>query len=261
MLNMYENYPFWHTLFTKAGMNVILSSPSDYKAYERAAKWVMSDNICFPAKVVHSHLSNLCEQQVDRIFFPYVVYERLSDKTRVNSYNCPIVSGYSEIAKSVMPLSIPIDTPVITFKDEKALFRQCCSYLKGLGITEKNIKEAFATALQAQREYEKSVTDYMQSIFRENISGKRLTVLLAGRPYHSDMLIQHKISDMIASMGVDVITDDIVRGEHTMPQESRFISQWAYPNRILAAARWAAEQGAVHTTHLFRVRPRRISRR
>ena len=47
---------------------------------------------------------------------------------------------------------------------------------------------------------------------------------------------------MIASMGVDVITDDIVRGEHTMPQESRFISQWAYPNRILAAARWAAEQ-------------------
>ena len=82
----------------------------------------------------------------------------------------------------------------------------------------------------------------MQSIFRENISGKRLTVLLAGRPYHSDMLIQHKISDMIASMGVDVITDDIVRGEHTMPQESRFISQWAYPNRILAAARWAAEQ-------------------
>ena len=241
-LNMYENYPFWHTLFTKAGMNVILSSPSDYKAYERAAKWVMSDNICFPAKVVHSHLSNLCEQQVDRIFFPYVVYERLSDKTRVNSYNCPIVSGYSEIAKSVMPLSIPIDTPVITFKDEKALFRQCCSYLKGLGITEKNIKEAFDTALQAQREYEKSVTDYMQSIFRENISGKRLTVLLAGRPYHSDMLIQHKISDMIASMGVDVITDDIVRGEHTMPQESRFISQWAYPNRILAAARWAAEQ-------------------
>ena len=241
-LNMYENYPFWHTLFTKAGMNVILSSPSDYKAYERAAKWVMSDNICFPAKVVHSHLLNLCEQQVDRIFFPYVVYERLSDKTRVNSYNCPIVSGYSEIAKSVMPLSIPIDTPVITFKDEKALFRQCCSYLKGLGITEKNIKEAFATALQAQREYEKSVTDYMQSILRENISRKRLTVLLAGRPYHSDMLIQHKISDMIASMGVDVITDDIVRGEHTMPQESRFISQWAYPNRILAAARWAAEQ-------------------
>ncbi|MCD7711007.1 MAG: acyl-CoA dehydratase activase-related protein, partial [Porphyromonadaceae bacterium] len=179
----------------------------------------------------------------DRIFLPYVVYERKADKERVNSYNCPIVSGYSEIAKGVMPLTVPLDTPVITFKDEKALYWQCADYLQSLGVVPKRVKMAFAAANDAQRTYETSVAEYMQGLFRHNRQEGRLTVLLAGRPYHSDKLIQHKISDMIAAMGVDVISDDVIRGLPAGERESRFISQWAYPNRILAAARWAATQG------------------
>lgn len=36
-----------------------------------------------------------------------------------------------------------------------------------------------------------------------------LTILLAGRPYHADPLIQHKVSNMLAEMGVDVLTRDL----------------------------------------------------
>ncbi|EKC55804.1 hypothetical protein OBE_11383, partial [human gut metagenome] len=32
---------------------------------------------------------------------------------------------------------------------------------------------------------------------------KGLTILLAGRPYHTDPLIQHKLSEMIANLGAD----------------------------------------------------------
>lgn len=242
-LNMYEDYPFWHTLFTSSGIRVALSSPSNYEAYEASARWVMSDNICFPAKLAHSHIQDLCRQGVDRIFFPFVVYEHQADKKRVNSYNCPVVSGYSGVCKKVMPLNVPLDTPAITFKEEKSLFRQCKAYLSALGVSGTVIKTAFRTAWKAQHDYEVSVASYMQQVVDENRSSDRLVVLLAGRPYHADSLIQHKIADMIASMGVDVITDDVVRLKDSMPSESRFISQWAYPNRILAAARWAAQRG------------------
>lgn len=94
-LNMYEEYPFWHTLFTHCNINVILSDASTFADYEASAKQVMSDNICFPAKLVHSHIKNLITKKVDRIFMPFVVYEKLDGGQ--NSYNCPIVSGYTEV--------------------------------------------------------------------------------------------------------------------------------------------------------------------
>ena len=37
-LNMYEEYPFWHTLFTHCGIQVYLSETSTFNKYEVAAK-------------------------------------------------------------------------------------------------------------------------------------------------------------------------------------------------------------------------------
>ena len=69
-----------------------------------------------------------------------------------------------------------------------------------------------------------------------------MSVLLAGRPYHADPLIQHRVADMLAGMGIDVLTDDIVRGSGVTPGKAHFLPQWAYPNRILKAAQWCAGQ-------------------
>ena len=54
VLNMYEDYPFWHALLSEAGFEVVLSSPSTYRSYEAGVHSVMSDNICFPAKLATS---------------------------------------------------------------------------------------------------------------------------------------------------------------------------------------------------------------
>ena len=114
---MYEDYPFWHTLFTNCGMEVRLSSHSEFSSYEQSACMVMSDNICFPAKLAHSHIQDLIDSRVDRIFMPFVVYERQDGGQ--NSYNCPIVTGYAEVVKGVQGGNIPIDSPTISFKDKK----------------------------------------------------------------------------------------------------------------------------------------------
>ncbi len=88
---MYEEYPFWNALLRAAGLGVILSSDSTFSQYEGALNTVMSDNICFPAKLAHSHLKELNENpKVDRILMPYVVYEHNDDpKNTLNSFNCP----------------------------------------------------------------------------------------------------------------------------------------------------------------------------
>lgn len=242
-LNMYENFPFWHTLFTACGIQVCLSDDSDFKAYERSARMVMSDNICFPAKLVHAHVQNLMDRGVDRIFLPFVIFERKGNEQ--NSYNCPVVTGYSEVIKSVQGTGIPIDSPAISFKDPKLLYRQCLNYLKGLGVGEAVVKEAFARAMDEQEAFGHSLAEHDRHLLEESRRKGRRTVLLAGRPYHTDMLIQHKISDILAEMGIDVITDDIVRDQATQVEgDVHFLPQWSYPNRILKAAQLCAAQGS-----------------
>ena len=240
-LNMFEDYPFWHALFTACGFRVCLSDASDYAAYERNARMVMSDNICFPAKLVHSHIRNLQDKNVDRIFMPFVVFEK--QKAGYNSFNCPIVTGYSEVIKGVQQTDIPIDSPAITFKDKDLLREQCKEYLSGLGVEQPVFHKAFEQALQAQDEYEKELVARNEHILAEARRTHSLAVLLAGRPYHADPLIQHRVGELLAGMGIYVLTDDIVRNKTMPAADVHFVEQWAYPTRILEAARWCAGQG------------------
>ena len=240
-LNMYEEYPFWHTLFTACGIQVCLSDVSNFLSYENNARMVMSDNICFPAKLVHSHISNLIHKKVDRIFMPFVIFEKKEKEQ--NSYNCPIVTGYSEVIKSVQSCGIPIDSPVISFKDRKLLYKQCKELLCRLGVDETMVQLAFDKAESKQDSFEKMLVSCNGEILQSARKEGALTVVLAGRPYHSDPLIQHKISDMIADMGVNVISDDWVRDKDVNLGDIHFVSQWAYTHRILKAAKWCAEQG------------------
>lgn len=242
-LNMYEEYPFWHTLFTKCNIQVCLSDISDFSHYERCAAKVMSDNICFPAKLVHSHIDDLLQKGADRIFMPFVVYER-RDEQMQNSFNCPIVSGYSQVVNSVQNGKTPIDTPTVSFSYISTLRKQCETYLSSLGVGKATVNSAFIKACSAQNEYEKDITACNEALLSEAISANRLVIMLAGRPYHADSLIQHKVSEMVASQGAYVLTDDYVRGKDIPMQNVNYLSQWAYPNRILKAARWVARQDA-----------------
>lgn len=244
VLNLYENYPFWHALFTRCGIRVVLSDLSTFVSYEKALHTVMSDNICFPAKLVHSHIQNLVQKKVDRIFLPYVVYEHESDEKMSNSYTCPIVAGYSDVIRSAMSPDIPVDSPAITFADIDLLTKQCTRYLATLGIPHEQAREAVKQAWQAQRQYNIDIRQKAKAIVRESRQKGEPVILLAGRPYHTDPLVQHKLSEMIANLGVNVISDDIVRGDDGIDTHDTYlVKQWAYMNRILKAAEWVARQG------------------
>ncbi len=240
VLNMYEEYPFWHALFTSCGIEAVLSEPSEYSSYERHAGKVMADNICFPAKLVHSHINDLQAKGVDRIFMPFVVYEQ-KDSTMQNSYNCPIVTGYSQVIKSVQQGRAPIDSPSISFKDSKSLSKQCTENLLGLGIDSQNAHDAIGKALEAQRKFENEIVEHNLQLLNEARRKGRLVIMLAGRPYHSDPLIQHKVSEMIAAQGAYVISDDLMRHDDTRLDSGNYLSQWAFTNRIMKAAIWCSK--------------------
>ena len=242
-LGIYENYPFWQTLFGCCGMRVRLSGMSTTKLFDKGVRTIVADNICYPAKLMHGHVMDLIEKQVDRIFYPWVVFERKEDEQSKNSFNCPVVSGYSDVIKSAINpeknYNIPLDAPTISFKDEELLRASLVEYLSTLNISESTAQSAITQAIMAQQNYLDALEKRNMQVFNEARAAGRMVILLAARPYHIDPLIQHKIADAIAAMGIDVITENVAAHEgQAVYDELNAMAQWAYPNRIFKAAHW-----------------------
>ena len=242
-LGIYENYPFWQTLFGCCGMRVRLSGMSTTKLFDKGVRTIVADNICYPAKLMHGHVMDLIEKQVDRIFYPWVVFERKEDEQSKNSFNCPVVSGYSDVIKSAINpeknYGIPLDAPTISFKDEELLRASLVEYLATLNISESTAQAAITQAITAQQNYLDALEKRNMQVFNEVRAAGRMVILLAARPYHIDPLIQHKIADAIAAMGIDVITENVATHEgQGVYDELNAMAQWAYPNRIFKAAHW-----------------------
>ncbi len=125
VLNMYENYPFWFTFFTKLGYRVVLSPLSNRQIYELGIESIPSESECYPAKLAHGHVSWLISQKVDFIFYPALFYERNEFEDANNHYNCPIVTSYSEnIKNNVEEISrgeVSLRNPFMSFRDLKTI--------------------------------------------------------------------------------------------------------------------------------------------
>jgi predicted nucleotide-binding protein (sugar kinase/HSP70/actin superfamily) len=78
VLNIYENYPFWFTLFTELGFRVQLSDRSSTKIYEKGIETIPSESVCYPGKLVHGHIIDLIEKGVNFIFYPCIAQEHWS---------------------------------------------------------------------------------------------------------------------------------------------------------------------------------------
>ncbi|MFN8254230.1 MAG: acyl-CoA dehydratase activase [Bacteroidales bacterium] len=247
VLNVFENFPFWNTLFTECGINVVLSDPSTMDLHEKGLGTVMSDNICFPAKIVHGHIFNFSEKKIDRIFFPIVIYENDEFSNSDNSFNCPLVSSYSDVIKSsINPhknLNLPFDQPVFNLKDNELLEKACYEYLHQFGIQKKMVRNALKKAYDATQDFKLKIKQKGNEIILKAAEEKRLLFVLAGRPYHTDQLINQKTPEMLCELGVDVISEDAVPlMDQKLMADLQVITQWAYTNRIYNAAKWVANQ-------------------
>ncbi len=241
VLNMFDNYPFWHTLFTECGFTVKLSPESTYRLYQKGVGSVMSDNICFPAKLAHGHILSLVEEKVDRIFYPIVPKEEKEFNHSSNSFNCPVVSGYPDVIRSSIDpegkYGIPFDKPVITLSDDGATEKACFHYLSGLGVSKAVFKRAFSKAIAERDLMKKRLGDDQKAMLDKAIENKEMVFIVAGRPYHTDPLIHQKVGQILSDLGVTVLTDDVFRTEESAGFEKlNMVSQWSYPNRVVQAA-------------------------
>ena len=238
VLNMYENYPFWHTFFTRLGYRVVLSPSSNRKIYELGIESIPSESECYPAKLAHGHVTWLINQGVDFIFYPALFYERDEVEGANNHYNCPIVTSYSEnIKNNVEEISrgqMKLRNPFMSFRDidtvTQALLREFSELPAGEVRTA--AKAAWEELANTRKDIQKKGEETLDYLAK---TGKR-GIVLAGRPYHIDPEINHGIPELITSFDMAVLTEDSI-SHLGHPERPLIVSdQWMYHSRLYVAA-------------------------
>lgn len=288
-LNMYENYPFWFTLLTSLGFKVMISGRSSHELFETGIESIASENICYPAKLVHGHIKWLLDKGVKTIFYPCVSYEENLVPNTDNHYNCPVVANYPLVVGANMP----------ELREDGVRYMHPYFNLANHELMVDRILEEFAWASVSREEAETAVkAAYAEDkVFKHDVQQEGLKALaymkehdcrgivLAGRPYHIDPEINHGIPETICALGMVVLSEDSIcelqpgekldltdflsEGEEDPRKKNangfrhvddrkvtvnrmplRVTNQWAYHSRLYAAAHFVASYPGLELVQL-----------
>lgn len=243
VLNMYENYPFWFTFFTKLGFRVMLSPASTRKIYELGIESIPSESECYPAKLAHGHVQWLINQGVSHIFYPSVPYERNEFEDANNHYNCPIVTSYPENIKNNMdPIvhgEVDFIHPFLSFKSEETLSSRLTEeFAEKFSIPadeiQKAVHEAWAELAACREDMRRRGEETIKFLDETGNRG----IVLAGRPYHIDPEVNHGLPELINSYNIAVLTEDSVSHMQAVERPLNVMDQWMYHSRLYAAANY-----------------------
>ena len=251
-LNLYELLPFWHTLLTQLGFDVVVSPFSSRKLYLAGQATIPSDTVCFPAKLVHGHVDHLISEGVKRIFYPCMSYN-LDEHLGDNHYNCPVVAYYPEVIAANTPAVQKVDFihDYVGIDRRKHFPKKLTAILKKHipDITLREVKRASDLAYAAQARYMADIRAKGEAIMAQARKEGRRIIVLVGRPYHVDPEVNHGVDKLIAGFGAAVVTEDCLTAQMTK-EPVNVLNQWTYHARLYAAARFISKQKDMNLVQL-----------
>ena len=284
VLNMYEDYPFWHAFFTKLGFRVLISPASNKEIYESGMDTISSDTACYPAKLVHGHIKWLLDAGIKRIFYPSINYEEIEDKTAPNHFNCPIVATYPEVIDKNMAdffynQGVEFYHPFVPYDNDERFLEEMYKFFSGkrkidiestentlksyglgeeyrsfdlfkMNISKDELKEALNDARASQHAYKEEVRrqgdQAIEYMEKHNLKG----IVLSGRPYHIDPEINHGLDNVIIQQDMVVLSEDSVSYRVETARPVRVLDQWVYHSRLYKAAIFAGQRDDIEIIQL-----------
>lgn len=257
VLEFWSSLPFWKAFFTSIGYNVVVSKQSDYPLFESGLHSVPSDTVCFPAKLVHGHIKYLIEKKVDRIFFPMMVAVP-SDHTKFSATAvCPVVQGYPNVCKNTdnpeLNYNTPMDQPVFHWFDTKLRKSQTVTWFhENWNLPKKILAKAVAEGEKALQTYRDTLVAEGQKIIDDVRKNNSFAVVIAGRPYHADTLVNHNVATHFTSMGIPVLTTESLPGvyDQDIPKATRMEIKNTFHMRMLGATMITAKDPALELVQI-----------
>ena len=257
VLEFWSSLPFWKAFFTSIGYNVVISKQSDYPLFESGLHSVPSDTVCFPAKLVHGHVKYLIEKKVDRIFFPMMIAIP-SDHTKFTATTvCPVVQGYPNVCKNTddpeRNFGVPMDQPIFHWNDTTLRRNQTVAWFhEHWGISRKILNKAVTEGEKALRTYRDTLIEEGSKILEDVRKKGTFAIVIAGRPYHADTLVNHNVATHFTAMGIPVLTTESLPGvyDQDVPKNTRVEIKNTFHLRMLGATMIAAKDPALELVQI-----------
>jgi len=240
-LSFYDLMPFFHTMLTELGFEVVLSEESTRDTYYKGQQTIPSDTVCYPAKITHGHIQSLLDKGVDFIFYPCMSYN-MDEGGSDNHYNCPVVAYYPELLKANMPELNDANfiAPYLDINVKKHVAKVVARSLSRWGIKPSQVFAVLNKAFSEQVRFRRRIEKKAREIIAQAREKGQKIIVLAGRPYHIDPEINHGIHKLIASLGFAVVTEDSVSNLVNVPALD-VLNQWTYHSRLYRAAEYVCK--------------------
>lgn len=246
-LNFYELTPFWSAFFNALGFQVVLSDHSSSKMYRLGQMTIPSDTVCYPAKLLHGHIINLIDKGVNTIFYPCMSYN-IEEEHTDNHYNCPVVAYYSEVIQANMRVlrnpEVKYLKPYVNLSERpyfsEKIYEYLVEYYPDISLSE--VKRASNIAYDEYHKYLNIIERKGLDIIDKSRKDKKTIIVLSGRPYHVDPLINHDIHKLILEYNCSVVSEDIISKLESNPSPSHVLNQWTYHSRLYKAAEYVKDQ-------------------
>lgn len=256
-LNLYENYPLWFTTLTALGFRVMISGRSSHDVFERGMESITSENVCYPAKLVHGHVVDLVNRGVRTIFYPSISYEQELVDGADGCYSCPVVAGYPQVivnnVEQLREHGVRFLNPFLHLGKRELLARRLAEVFAEDGVTEAEAAAALELGFAEDAKVKADIrAEGERALEQLRATGGR-GIVLAGRPYHVDPEVNHGIPELITGLGMAVFTEASVLGAPEAGQLERPLrvrDQWAYHSRLYAAADVVARRADLQLVQL-----------
>ena len=255
-LTAYSLLPFWTGLFNALGMKVRLSGETD-DAVKEAGIQNASGDFCFPIKIALGHALLAAEKSKDDfILLPYAISAQPNPHTS-NSLYCPYVQSIPSVARSAMTMKgMSADrmlTPVLDFRwDEKRLVKELVESIGDrVGADRKTVRKALAHARTEQERFEMGCHAEGGKALAEMSARNEKAIVVVGRPYNCfDPGANIGLPEKISEYGYTVVPIDFLPYDPADLGDRWQNIYWNYGQRIVAAAKTAAESANLFTVYL-----------
>jgi predicted CoA-substrate-specific enzyme activase len=222
-LTTHSLFPLYSTFFSEIGMQVVLSD------VDPRGDLTSHSGFCFPAQIAHGAVLDLVKKGIGLIFIPHVVRMPHPNQCR-DSYLCPITQAGPYFLAKAFPNSRLL-SPVLEFIDGY----ETCSALVDMAVGELGVRResavsAWAAAIQAQTDAERTLRDFGKQALDAALAAGRPAILLAGHSYNAfTPEASQSVGKKLSSMGVTVIPADCLLPAAEGP------TSWHFANQILNA--------------------------
>jgi len=258
LMVFYQQFPFWRTFFEEIGFNVVISKESDKALLTKSIETITAE-ACLPVEIMHGHVMDLIEKDVDFIFIPFIVNAKEKPGNPTSNCNCPWIQTYPFMVKAALKGKIDeskLLIPTLHFRYfERVLVKELTEYFNEKFDLDKNeLRKAIHKADEVQIAFEKDLVDYGRDILSKVPENCRPVVLL-GRPYNStDPLLNLSLVEKLISQNVMPIPVDMLDLSPYKIFGNYRNMYWPNGQKMIAAAQLVAKTEGLYAVYLSNFR-------